>query len=79
MLEDYCDEWREVESSNIAAVGTKDHWLIVLFNNNAAYRYANMSCHFNDLIFAESVGKYFAKNIRHESCERLIEGAIWED
>jgi hypothetical protein len=58
------DNWREVESSNIKAVGTRDHYLIVQFNKGGSYRYPNCASQFDDLINAESVGRYFAVNIK---------------
>jgi len=75
------DNWQEVESANIAAVGTRGHYLIVLFNKGAAYRYAHAADEFGALINAESVGKYFAQAIKGPyECERLpSEEAGWPD
>ncbi len=66
------DNWEEVESANIAAVGTRGHYLIVKFNKGMAYRYANGAEEFGELVNAESAGKYFAQEIKGTySHERL--------
>jgi hypothetical protein len=60
------DNWMEVESSNLAAVGTRDHYLIVKFKRgNLFYRYANCAHEFDSLVNAKSVGQYFANEIKN--------------
>lgn len=75
------DNWQEVESSNIAAVGTKDHFLIVKFNKGMVYRYANCAQQFGDLVQADSVGHYFATEIKSNySYDRLPSEEVgWPD
>ena len=56
-----------VESSNLRSVGY-DEFLLVLeieFNSNAVYRYYGVPSEVHDeLINAESVGKYFNANVK---------------
>lgn len=68
------DQWLEVSSSNLAAAGTKDDFLIIQFRNGDLYRYPNLAQEFETLITAESVGKYFHQEIRHQSCQKLNKG-----
>jgi hypothetical protein len=65
------DQWQEVSSSNIYAVGTIDDDLIVMFKNKDAYRYPGLAGEYDTLISAPSVGSYFAKEIRHQACQKL--------
>lgn len=67
------DNWQEVESSNLAAVGTKDHYLIVKFHKGGlAYRYAHAAQEFGELVNATSAGRYFAQKIKNSySYEKL--------
>jgi len=67
------DNWEEVESTNIAAVGSRDRYLIVKFlKGGVAYRYSGAASEFEALIHAESVGRYFAKEIKPQyGCEKL--------
>lgn len=75
------DQWQEVDSSNIEAVGTKDDYLIVQFKKGGeVYRYAGLADMFDDLVAAPSAGKFFAKEIRSISLgERLSLGEWPED
>jgi hypothetical protein len=68
------DNWEEVTSSNIKAVGTKGHYLIVEFNDGSVYRYPELAIEFPNLTGADSVGRYFHANIRHEPNEKLPHG-----
>jgi hypothetical protein len=66
------DQWVEVNSSLIKAVGTKGDYLIVSFKKGGAvYRYPGLAFEFDHLIHAESVGSYFHKHVREQSCQRL--------
>ena len=66
------DVWQEVDSSNIKAVGTKGHYLIIQFHKgDSVYRYPNCSNLFSDLCMAKSIGKYFHKEIRNLQYEKL--------
>jgi len=67
------DQCQEVDSSHITAIGTRDDYLIIQFKNGTLYRYPSMAQHYEDLISAESIGKYFHQNVRHQACERLRE------
>jgi len=60
------DNWQEVDSSNIAAIGTRDHYLIIKFNKGVAYRYPNGAGFFSQLSTADSVGKTFACEIKNQ-------------
>lgn len=67
-----CEKWEEIDrSSNIKGVGVCGGDLVVEFNNNTAYIYSGLGIYFDDLINADSVGKYFRINIRNESCKKL--------
>lgn len=72
------ERWEEVKSSNLKAIGIRDEFLIVEFKNNVFYRYPDMADHLDDLLTAESVGKYFNNEIRNQACERL-RADIWPD
>jgi hypothetical protein len=67
------DNWQEVESSNLAAVGTRGHYLIVKFHKgDACYRYANAASEFGEVVNADSPGRYFAQKIKNQYiCGRL--------
>ena len=73
------DSWEEIKSSNLAAVGTKDEFLIVQFKNGDLYRYPNLAQEFDSLKTAESAGKYFHQEIRHQMCQKLSQGEWPED
>lgn len=65
------DRHEEVDSSNIKEVGTVDDYLVVVFRTGATYRYPGLASEMDELVAAQSIGRYFAKNIRHQPCERL--------
>lgn len=65
------EEWHEVDSSMIKAVGTLDGDLIVLFRNDDAYCYPGLAHEVIQLLSTDSVGKYFHKEIRDQHCTRL--------
>lgn len=57
-----------VASSMIAAVGYDDEkqQLVVQFNNGREYKYGGVpASEFNALVAAQSVGQYFAANIKN--------------
>ena len=65
-------EWSHVESSSlIVGVGIREGDLVVRFKNGDAYLYPNLAGHYAMLLGAESVGKYFHKEIRHQQSRRL--------
>lgn len=70
------DQWEEVKSSNIEAVGTRGDWLIIKFRKNGAvYRYENFAHLFNDLVSAQSAGKLFNQEVLSVTAgERLSMG-----
>lgn len=61
----------DVESSHIRAVGVRDDYLVVQFKSGAVYRYPDIGHLFDDLVGADSIGKYFHSEIRDRSCQRL--------
>lgn len=57
--------WKEVASTNIAAVAHADTRLFVRFRNGAEWVYDGVdSGVYEDMLNAESVGIFFARNIR---------------
>jgi hypothetical protein len=69
------DQWVEVDSSLIKAVGSRGNDLIVEFKGHERYRYPGLACEFEPLVHAESVGKYFHQNVRAQASQRL--GLTW--
>lgn len=58
-------EWQEVKSSNIAKVRYVDGGMELQFTNGAVYRYKDVPEEvFNELLKAESVGKFFFSHIK---------------
>lgn len=73
------DRWVELdsaESSMIAALGTKNGYLIVKFCKGECYRYPNGDMHMDELLAAESMGKHFHANVRPLGGQRII-GDEW--
>jgi hypothetical protein len=66
-----CDEWRKVSSSNLAAVGRKGEDLIIRFLKGTSYIYPGAGELFDDLLAAESAGKFFHARIRSRPSKRL--------
>lgn len=67
-----CRDWRAVTSSNVDAVGRNDRDLFVRFKKNGfVYRYDGAADHFEGLVAAESVGKYFAQHVRARPAVKL--------
>lgn len=66
-----CDAWTMVKSSNLAAVGMRQHALFVRFRSGAVYRYARLAIHYESLLAAESKGQYFHRHVRPHPAERL--------
>jgi hypothetical protein len=60
-------DWKEIkDSSMIKRIAYKDNILYVTFNNDSVYEYYNVDKQiFYNLHIAESVGKYFCKNIKN--------------
>lgn len=57
--------WNEVQSTNIKKVAYHDHSLFVTFQTGAVYEYPDVSEEiFSALLNADSVGSFFAKNIK---------------
>ena len=55
----------KVESSNIEAIGWENKQLNITFNSGSTYVYLDVPEKiFDDMLEAESVGKYFHANIR---------------
>lgn len=62
-----CVDWRAVESSNLSAAGLRPPFVLVKFKKGGVYRYEfgrNAKKIFDDLISAESKGKFFHRTIR---------------
>lgn len=58
-------ELTPVSSSNVGAVGYQDETLYVEFLNGGYYKYIGVPEHeYNNLLSAESVGKYLNSNIK---------------
>ena len=71
------DDYEEVVSTNIKAVGVAGGYLVVQFNSGLAYRYPGLSHLFHEMVSAPSVGKFFAEHVRKETCERVC--GEWPD
>jgi hypothetical protein len=72
------DRWIELdpgESSMVTAIGTKDGWLLVKFHKGEVYRYRNADRHMDEMLAAESVGKYFVEEVKPIGGQRL--GSEW--
>jgi hypothetical protein len=66
----------KVDSSNIDKLGYENETLYVLFKNGGLYKYNSVPLfHYQEIIKAESVGKYLNKEIKKIfECVRL-----WDD
>jgi hypothetical protein len=71
----------DVDSSNIAAIGTKDHFLVIKFvKGGAIYRYPYCQQYLEQIYTADSVGRAFREIVLPiESGERLRDGWPEED
>jgi hypothetical protein len=58
------DEYQEVESSNLAGVGSLGGDLIVVFRGGAVYRYPGAGDLLHPLLASESKGRFFNARIR---------------
>ena len=65
------DNWALVDSSIVKAIGTKDHYLIVMFNKGGAYRYPHSAGMFGDLQASPSVGALFHEDVRGRDFDKL--------
>jgi hypothetical protein len=73
------ERWNEIDdSSMIKALGARDGFLIVQFHRGEAYRYPNADHHMDELLAAESVGKYFHEHVRELPSQRLS-GDEWPE
>lgn len=68
-------EWQDVKSSNIAKVRYIDGAMDIQFANGAVYRYKGVPQEvFDELLKAESVGKFFFSKIKGKfGCEEVKE------
>ena len=75
------ERWNEIDdSSMIKALGAKEGFLIVQFyTNNAVYRYRDAAHHMDELLAAESVGKYFHENVREQYIGQILYGDEWPE
>lgn len=56
-----------VKSSNISAVGYENGTLAVKFSSGTVYHYSDVPANvYAELLAAESIGRYFAANIRNK-------------
>jgi hypothetical protein len=70
--------WHEItDSSMIKSVGSRGKDLIVEFHSGDFYAYPGLADEVDSLLAAESVGKYFHQQIRHQPCLKL--GLEWPD
>lgn len=72
------DRWVELdagESTMIKSIGAKDGYLLVQFHKGEVYRYPNASAHMDEMLAAESVGKYFTSEVKSIGGQRL--GSEW--
>ena len=62
---EFLDNFKAVESSNIQAVYFNEEGLYVKFHNGGVYNYPDVTdTLYNDFVTAESLGKFFHKNIK---------------
>lgn len=56
---------KPVKSSNIRSIGFENGVLEIEFTNNKIYRYTGpkVEAHYTALLDAESVGRYFSRNV----------------
>ena len=68
-------EWTKVKSSNIKGVRQVDGDMDIQFANDAVYRYKDVPQEvFDELLKAESVGKFFYSKIKGKfECEEICE------
>ena len=67
-----CRRFVAVDSSNLAAVGVRDDFLVVRFRSGGVYRYVGAAGLLDELIRAESVGRFFHRRVKREfAAERL--------
>lgn len=59
-----CDEFAEVESSNLLAAGVRGRDLIVWFKGGVAYEYPEAGELFHALVASESKGRFFNAKVR---------------
>lgn len=66
----------KVDSSNVDKLGYENEMLYVLFKNGGLYKYKNVPLfHYQEIMKAESVGKYLNKEIK-----KVFESVrLWDD
>jgi len=68
------DRWVDLdsgESSLVKGIGTKDNSLLVKFHKGEVYSYSNADSHMDEMLAAESVGKYFVEHVKPLGGKRL--------
>lgn len=73
------DRWVDLddgESSMIKSLGAKNGYLIVKFHKGEVYRYPNGDRHMDEMLAAESIGKYFIAEVKPLGGQR-ISGDEW--
>ena len=74
------DQWSEVKSSNIEAIGIRENWLIVKFKKNGAvYRYSGYADLFDELVASVSVGKLFNQEVLSNTRGERLSLGEWPD
>ena len=67
--------WADVDKSSIiSGIGVSEGALVVRFKNGDVYLYPGLAGHYETMLGAESVGKYFHKEIRHQKFRTLPKG-----
>lgn len=66
-------EMQEVQSSNVAAVGSDGEDLMVRFRNGGTYRYKGAGPKLEECIQAESVGRFINSDLRGKFDSERVE------
>ena len=66
-----CRRFVDVDSSNLAAVGVRDGFLVVRFKSGGLYRYADAAGEFERLLLSKSKGEFFHREIRGQPADRI--------
>lgn len=59
--------FQPVQSSNVAGVGLKDNDLLIRFHNGSVYEYSNQANRYDDILKANSKGKWVWANLRRRN------------
>lgn len=74
------EEWEEVKSSNIKAIGIKGEYLIVEFRKGGdIYRYRGFADLYDDMISSPSVGKFFNQEVLSQTMGQKLKLGEWPE